>query len=338
MKMEISDTINNIDETTWQKLVGSYRTDGAYGWFKTLEESGMRDMYYVTVKNRNKHRTHEDALAAAACCRIRTEHIHTLEVPLLNVRPVYFETPQHMKLLMTGLNTLQTQLNTRGIVLYFHDSKKSAMTQKELKMSAQFPLRDNTYIDLEFKTFEDYLDWLPSRTRRSIRNTLNKAEKWNIKTIFTHEFSAWKKEVSRLYGYLCKEHNNYSFYVPEDFYDILEKNLKDKAELIIFLKDGIPLSFALALNSPYTALYKFAGIDPRYKKYQSYFLIYYEGIKKAIERKQNRIYFGPSSYDFKEKIGCKREKGVGITRINNPLLNMVLQLYIWYYRARGKKL
>jgi predicted N-acyltransferase len=336
MKMEISDTINTIDETAWQKLVGTYRADGSYEWFKTIEESGMRNMFYVTInKNINPH---ENALAAAACCRIRTEHIHTLKMPLLDVRPVYFETLQQLKLLITGLNTLQTQLNTKGITLCFHNTKKLAMVQKELNMSTQFPLKDNTYIDLKFKTFEDYLDWLPSRTRRSIRNTLNKAEKWNIKTVFTHELSTWKKEASRLHRYLCQEHNDYSFYVQEKFYDILEKNLKDRAELLIFLKDGTPLSFALVLNSSCTALYKFAGIDPGYRKYQSYFLIYYEGIKKAIERKQNRIYFGPTSYDFKERIGCKRETGVGIAKMQNPLVNMVSKLYMWYHRVWGKKI
>ena len=91
------------------------------------------------------------------------------------------------------------------------------------------------------------------------------------------------------------------------FYEELQANFKTGAELVFFFKEQIPLAFALSLNTPRMVQYKFVGIDPVYREYEAYFLIYYLGIRKAIERKQKKIYFGPSTYEFKEKIGCKRE-------------------------------
>ncbi|MBU7027331.1 MAG: GNAT family N-acetyltransferase [Theionarchaea archaeon] len=133
--------------------------------------------------------------------------------------------------------------------------------------------------------------------------------------------------VGRLQGYLCEKHKDYEWYLTDTFYESLEKNFKDKAELLMFFKDDIPLASILALNLPDVAHYRFAGADPHYKQYQGYFLIYYQGIKRALEKKQKKIYFGLTTYDFKEKIGCKRKPLFELVKMENPLLNTALRLY-----------
>ena len=336
MELIITDTIRDIDETEWESLVGD-SIEQSHGWFRAIEDAHMRDMQYVFVK--------DEPLKAAACCYRYPEELY-IKIPLLEVRSplsnsagFFSKDPEYIDVLVKGLHALEKREKTKGLSFLEMKKKDLDLIKPHLKGFTEFPVRDDTYLDVDFADFDDYLASLDSTARRSIRKTLNRAaNRWKIKTVFTNEFSTWKTVCNRLRENLCQEHNNYRQYLTEEFYDALGKNLKDAAELIMCFKDDIPLVCGLILNSPTVAQHKFAGINPQYREYQAYFLVYYEGIKKAIERKQKRIYFGPTTYEFKEKIGCKREKVFGLAKMKNPILHLALTSYLTTVKLRGKKL
>ncbi len=323
MDVETTNTITAVDKKEWEPLAGT-DIERSYDWHKTVEESGLKKMYYIFVRENKK-------LQAAACSYLSTEKMY-IEMPFLEVRSplgtslaFYSRSPEHTDVLMKGLENVQKKEKAKGIMVLDLKKEEYHTLKRQMKGFAQFFIDENTYIDLNFSDFEDYLSSLDGKARRSVRNTLNKAKRLDIKSIFTSEFSHWKEAAHRLQGYTCEEHNDYRWHLPERFYEALEVNLKENAELLVFLKENVPFVFALLLNTPETVLYKFMGSDPAYKRYQAYFLIYYEGIRKALERKQKRIYFGPTTYAFKEKIGCKREALFGLAKLENPLLNGILR-------------
>ena len=160
----------------------------------------------------------------------------------------------------------------------------------------------------------------------------------NLSSLTSNDFSAWKDVATRLQRYQCEYHNDFRFYMNESFYDTLERTMKDSAELVLFFKDDIPLVSALSLYTGEYSIYKGAGIDPNHKKYHAYFLLYYEAIKRAIEKGHKRIYFGTTGYTFKERIGCKKEEIFGFIKMGNPFLHLALQPYITVSTIRGRKL
>ncbi len=337
MELEITDTIRAVTEREWEKLAGT-NPERSYRWFKTIEESGMRGMHYVLLKESGN-------LRAAACCYPMKERLHSIEMKFLEVRSplgtsltFFSETPQHASLLMKGLREIQKKEDLQGILILDLRKEEFETVKKQVEGFMEFLIGDTTYIDLDFADFNDYLSSLSRKKRKSIRHTVNKGQKrFNLKPVFTNEISKWKKVAYRLQGYLCEEHNDYRRHLTEEFYDALERNLKENAELLLFLKSDIPIFFVLSLNTPEISLYKFLGSDPDYRDCQAYFLMYYEGIRKAIERRQKRIYFGPTTYEFKEKIGCKREELFALAKMENPALNLALKSYSTISSFLGKK-
>ncbi|MGD2248405.1 MAG: GNAT family N-acetyltransferase [Candidatus Methanofastidiosia archaeon] len=329
METEVTDTVHDIDEIEWEHLVGTTYLERSHAWLKTVEESGMRTMSYVLVREGGN-------LVAAAICFPYAEQLYSMSLPLLQVQcplgtslAFFSDNCEHSHALLHELQCIQNQKNTLGISIF--DLRKNELTkiQSHIEGFSSVSQNDNTYITLDFNNFDDYLQSLGSSDRRSIRKTLNRAEKrWNITTVFTNEFSRWKDVTCRLQKYICEEHKNYRWYLSKKFYDALEKNLKDKAELMLCFKDDIPLAFGLVLNTPEVSLHKFIGVDPEYREYQAYFLLYYQGIKRALEKGQNRIYFGGTSYRFKEKIGCKREEILGLFKLKNPVFNAIVTSFI----------
>ncbi|MGD2248400.1 MAG: GNAT family N-acetyltransferase [Candidatus Methanofastidiosia archaeon] len=325
MKMEITSSIQDVNEKEWNALAKTDFPGKNYGWLKTVEESGMRDMSYVVVKESQK-------LVAAAVCYIYPLNIYGIRMdiikggcPLGSARTFFCETAEHANVLLEGLTRIKNQNHAQMILVT--DFRKNGFNKFKDYFPGYIPFLQfkPLYIDLKFDTFEDYLQSLKSSDRRSIRKTLHRAEKrWHLKEVVTSEFSTWKDVVYNLQRVTCKEHNDFRGLLNTEFYNALEKNFKDHAELRLFFKDDIPLAFGLALNSSTISLHDHAGINPKYRKYQAYFLLYYYGIKRAIERGQNRIYFGGTTRSFKKKIGCTAEPLLGFASTGNSLLNAAL--------------
>ena len=337
MEVEIHHTIRDTDEKEWESLVGTEYIERSHAWYKTVEDSEMVTMHYVLIRENN-------TLAAAACCFPYAEKMY-IKMPLLEVKTplgtsyaFFYRKPQHIPFLVQGLKEIQEKENLKGILILEIKKENLEHLKNEMEKFIYFPIREDTYFDISFARFDEYLRSLKKDSvRRSVRNTLNKAKKWGIEVVATTEFSQWKSVARRLQGYTCRQYQDERIYLTEKFYEACEKNLKEQAELLLLLKDDIPLVSVLCFNSSTISLCKYVGIDPEYKQYQAYFLLYYEIIKRGIERGQKRIYFGPSTYGYKEKIGCRREDLFGFSQLENPVMNIALKCYVKGLDVLGKK-
>ena len=334
MDIITSHTIQDVTKAEWTAMVRSDNIEQSYDWFRTVEHAGIQEMQYLFIREGG-------LLKAAACCFSMEEAFFSWKIPLLEIRsplspsPAFFSTDAaHTLLLLDGLDGLRQASHASGfIIMGLNREQQTSMKSWPCRLS-HFSMRENTYIDLPFSDFDSYLASLENGAWRSARMTLNRARRWKIKTVFTTELEQWATEANRLQQYTCEAHNDYQWLLPPEFYHSMEQNMKGAAELLLFFKDETLLASAVVLNTPTACYYRFPGIDPRYKKYQAYFLMYYEGIRKAIERNQSRVYFGLSGYSFKERIGCKKEELFGVSRMKNPLLDLGLKAYMAMMQKR----
>ncbi|MGD2251009.1 MAG: GNAT family N-acetyltransferase [Candidatus Methanofastidiosia archaeon] len=334
MELQISHTLRHTQKE-WDFLVNPKSVEQSSAWITTVEDSGVLDMQYIFLRDNN-------TLTGGACCHV-LNRFNGITIPFIEVgAPLgswcsFFSFHrEHTGLLLKGIEQVRTQKKAWGTVIL--DLREDEYTQYKEQFTRfyEFLMPDTTYIDLEFSDFDDYLDSLSSRSRRSMRNTLRKAEKWGITTVYTSKLAHWGSTASRLQGYTYKQHGETGVHLPPVFYEKLE-TMKGTVELVLYFKGSTPLVCALVLNTPDMCEYTFPGIDPKYAKYQAYFLLYYHGIKRALKKNKKRIYFGPTAYSFKEKIGCTREKLFGVVKMKNSLLNLGLKSYFKYLGITGKR-
>jgi hypothetical protein len=106
MEVEITHTIRDITNQEWESVAGTTYIERSYAWFKTVEDSGMRDMRYILLREHN-------TLTAAACCFPYTEKKY-VTIPFLEVRSplgtstaFFCKTPQQARTLVAGLKEIQ---------------------------------------------------------------------------------------------------------------------------------------------------------------------------------------------------------------------------------------
>jgi predicted N-acyltransferase len=334
MEMVVSKTIEDIEQREWTALTGTDAIEHSYDWLKAVESAGLRNMRYLFIRDKG-------SLTGAACSILLKERVGMINLPVLEVRSPFtasqgfFSTdPGSTRLLTEGLDDLRHETHALGYVIMDLTGDQYTVLREQMKGLSHFPMMENTYIDLQFSGFDDYLDSLEEYAWRSAKMTLNRARRWKIKTLFTRELTKWAGEAHRLQKYTCSEHNDYQWLLPERFYGSLEEHLGEQVELQLFFKEDILLASAVVLNTPTACYYRFPGIDPRYKKYHAYFLMYYEGIRKALERNQKRIYFGLTGYSFKERIGCKREELFGFAKMKHLFFDLGLKTYLSILRRK----
>jgi predicted N-acyltransferase len=334
MDVFVSKTIEDIEKREWTALTGKDAIEHSYEWLKAVESAGLRDMQYIFIRDNG-------SLTAAACSILLKERVGLFNLPVLEVRSpftasqgFFSEDPTSTHLLIERLEHIRDETNALGYVIMDLPSDEYIALKDQMKGLSRFPMLENTYIDLHFSDFDDYLGSLEEYAWRSARMTLNRAKRWKIKTIFTTELRKWAGEAHRLQRYTCSEHNDFQWLLPEKFYGSLEEYLGKQVELQLFFKGDIILASAVVLNTPTVCYYRFPGIDPRYKKYHAYFLMYYEGIRKALERNQKKIYFGLTGYSFKERIGCKKEDLYGFAKMKHLVFELGLKMYLSILRRK----
>ena len=337
MEIYTSETIREVHEKEWNTLTGPDAIEHSYKWLRTVEEAGQRDLVYVFVRDHG-------SLQAAACCIVMKEKLHIMNFPLLEVRspfaasPGFFSTgTAYTQVLLKKLEEVRIEKKTLGYVILDLPEDQYISLKPHMSGLSSFPMMENTYIDLHYADFDQYLKSLEEYAWRSARMTLNRAKRWKIKTVFTPELSQWAHEAHRLQEYTCRAHHDFQWLLPEGFYRALEENLSHHVELQLFFKDDILLASSVVLDTPTTCYYRFPGIDPRYRKYQAYFLMYYEGIRHAFEKNHKRIYFGLTGYTFKRRIGCKMEPLFGFSKMKNILFDVGFKTYVSLMRKRKKK-
>ena len=168
MEVEIHHTIRDTDEKEWESLVGTEYIERSHAWYKTVEDSEMVTMHYVLVRENN-------TLAAAACCFPYTEKMY-IKMPLLEVKTplgtsyaFFYRQPQHISSLVQGLKEILENENLKGILILEIRKENLEHLKNEMKKFIYFPIREDTYFDISFARFDEYLHSLKKDSvRRSV--------------------------------------------------------------------------------------------------------------------------------------------------------------------------
>lgn len=329
MRTEIVESISKIDKNMWEELVENNFPETRYEWCKTVEESGNNNLRYVLAFERNK-------LIGVAICEIVKEKLFRFGIslkiievssPLSNFEGFIIKDEKAILPIIKEIENLVSKEKLMGISFMNLRENMKKKIEKSLKGYHGIRLSPNTFIDINWDNFEEYLSSLKSGARRGIRNTLRRKDRYKLRIEHTKEFKKFSEQLYQLQKKVCDFHRDYKYLLPSKFYESLEKNFKDNSEVTICFKNEKILGFVLSLMDEEKIVYKFCGLDPKYKKYQAYFLFYIDGIKRAIKNKKKRIYFGKTTYGVKTERGCTKENLYAFLKARNSVLNKLASLY-----------
>jgi predicted N-acyltransferase len=170
----------------------------------------------------------------------------------------------------------------------------------------------NTYIEIGFKSFKEYIDYLKKNHRHmanNVKREINKTKKLGIRIERHTSYGALSEKFAHLFGETYFRHTGKKSPLTVDFFNHLASHCRNVLSAYCAFKDDELRAFSLILEGNDIWHYFLSGQDYDLdNKDPSYFyVVFYEPIKEAIERNAKRFYFGPANYETKLRRGCRAE-------------------------------
>jgi predicted N-acyltransferase len=188
-----------------------------------------------------------------------------------------------------------------------------------------------TRLDVEWKTFEDYLRSLSRKAKKSIRHTVNQGRRRGLILEHSHDFSD-SDHLFTMYRANLERHN-YEHTIPftAELFQNFEKYVKDQVYILRCFYEGDLLGYWIYFFDGKSANMVLSAIDYTYpREYDAYFNICYDAVREMIDKGCSFIDFGATTYEVKRRIGCTMKGTMTAIKVMNPLLNRGVHLLAFF--------
>jgi predicted N-acyltransferase len=199
--------------------------------------------------------------------------------------------------------------------------------------------KNTLYLNINWKSFEDYLSSLKESYRRQIRREIKSCSENGITIQIITRF----KELSSLFSDLSYEqttkYNKWAHRLEPLLYESLYDYAHDNTVVFAATRNNKIIGFTLFIRKDSSIDAFIAGFDYSSQKKSdfTYFnLAYYAPIKWAIEQGVEKIYYRWGSEDAKYKRGCRAEKIFSFVKCQNMLINYQINT-LFLINSRIKK-
>ena len=352
-EVRVFHTVDDVRESIDQISDDSFFT---YGWFKTLESFGMLpEPLYLTA-------SYEGSTIAIAPCFIDKINdffswgpnilpfLHRLlnvsqrlSLYKNNVLLCYSPACCRTKILFDNnykdknvLNLLSKKIDNIckeqrvlfSSFLFVSELDELLMENLENLNYTKFPNIVTFYLDVNWSSFEEYLNSLKPGMRKKIKREIKKCsdngvtiEEEPITENIADKLSELEAIVSSKYD---PTSNNK---LPNSFFMTLQKYAKDKTRLFVARKNDAVIGFSLLLQHKEVIDIYMYGSDyaAQTNTFFTYFnLAYYTPIQLAIDEKIKKIYFRYLNEKVRLDRGCRPEQTYSFIKCHNVFLQPLM--------------
>ena len=160
-------------------------------------------------------------------------------------------------------------------------------------------------LDLRWASFEEYLQSLPSRSRREFRRQINRNRSAGVVVELLDAPGELESRFLELIDLNSRKHNAFSFGLAPGFVGELKRAFGDNARIFTARKAGVVTGVCVMLVQDDAAFPIVVGVDRASSDDYTYFQIVYNApIADGIESRLRRMYYGRGMYDLKARRGC----------------------------------
>ncbi|TXI01525.1 MAG: GNAT family N-acetyltransferase [Rhizobium sp.] len=352
---EVHFSIRAIGRDAWNACFKGQVED--YDCLLAIEEAGLEgfEWRYITVT--------EDGRVCAAMpaflCLYALDT--TLEEGFLrrSVRRVQRRFPNFLKLRLACLGSPCTEAGAIGFHSDIQGERRGALLAEMLSFFEQLAATENcalvglkdipeqasaefadvfagrgyasigglptAWLDIDFKTIDDYLAGLSASTRKDMRRKLKSFGQ--VRVEIRSDFGEFLPEVMALY-HDTRNRSEWQFeeLTPEYFQGILSRMTGRSFCAFYFVEDRL-LAANLIVHDERVAIDKFFCMDgEKGRPYNLYFLSWFTNLRYCLENGLSRYQSGQAYYENKVRLGSKLTANTMYFRHRNPFLQRLLRL------------
>jgi len=351
--VKIHRSIDEVNESEWDAIVGKDKIFCAHKYVKALERSGLNEgrCYYVVAYDGDKIIAHASVYSISTELDVFARGVirkiinivrrkwknffilRSLECgpPIALGNTLSFkdgvDRAEALHLLCRGIEELAKELGISFILFRdFYDDEAELCASLKGRGYENIHNLPKAEIKIRWKSFDEYLNSMRSNYRCKIVKSMEKCAKANIFIQPLKNSSENSRQLKRLYDNVSRQAKEVKRECLSDtFFQDLDRHLGEKAVILAASKDEKLLGFMLVLFNGKELISTLLGLDyDCNREYCIYFNLFYKTIELAIEKGMDKIDMGITTLDPKKDMGSDIVILNMYMKHSNPLLNKII--------------
>ncbi|AXG75209.1 GNAT family N-acetyltransferase [Flavobacterium arcticum] len=245
-----------------------------------------------------------------------------------------------LQLMHKALKKVEKEYNNKGqkinllAVKDFNEKEFPNFDSTKFKNYFKFCTQPNMIFGIreEWNDINDYLTDLNTKYRTQYKRARKKEEGVIRRKLTADEIQSQQLRVNELYHTVANRASFNTFFLPENHFEIMKRELKDKFRFYgYFLNDKLVGFSTLIKNGKDMDTY-FLGYDETVQKEKMLYLnMLYDMVAYAIKKQYKHIIFARSAMEIKSSVGAEAEEVHGIIKHTNPFINLFIGKLFSYF-------
>ena len=215
---------------------------------------------------------------------------------------------------------------------FYTDSIKYSKELEEYKYH-DFLVEPSMIVDIQWKTFEEYLNAMSKKYRHRAKGIVKKGLEVVRKEFTAEDIKATYKEIEKLYNNVHLKAKFRMASLGDNYFVELNNTLKEKFRFTGYYFNNKLIGFRTLFILKHDVEAHFIGLDYEVnKELELYQNILYDYVKDGIENNAKRLFLGRTASEIKSTVGAKAYELKCYIRHRNPLSNRIIKPFIDYLK------
>jgi hypothetical protein len=254
------------------------------------------------------------------------------EFGVVGVRPGWEKSEKMLAVLEAGMEVLAEKIKARVIIFKdFPESARPFLDPLLRKGFSRIRSLPNVAVELNYKSFPEYLESLGKSTRKNLKRKLKEAqEREGLEVQVVRDISAHIEQVVELYENAYRRGGTKFERLNKEFFLCASRELAPHTLYFLYSVQGKLAAFNLCFVYNNLFIDKFIGFDYDISvRYNLYFVSWANNIRWCIDHSLGCYHPGQTDYAPKIRLGGKLVTLFVYLRHRSAILNFLLRPLIW---------
>jgi predicted N-acyltransferase len=215
------------------------------------------------------------------------------------------------------------------LVKDFYTSEKNASDELQEFKYYDFLVEPNMIVNIEWKTFSEYLNAMSKKYRNRAKGVIRKGEVIERKMFSSEDISSNSKQIQTLYNNVHLKAKFRLASLSASYFSELKKTLKENFIFIAYYQNEKMIGFRTSFILNRSVEAHFIGLDYSInKELDLYQNILYDYVKEAIDNNVAKLFLGRTASEIKSTVGAEAEQLTCYIRHRNPLSNRIIKPFV----------
>ncbi len=196
-----------------------------------------------------------------------------------------------------------------------------------------FLVEPNMVLDIQWTTFDEYLNAMSKKYRNRAKNIVKKGLEIERKDFSVEDIKSNASEILRLYNNVHLKAKFRMASLTPSYFAEMKKVLNDKFNFVGYYVNEKLVGFRSTFILEHEIEAHFIGIDYTLnKELELYQNILYDYVKDGLDKNAKRLFLGRTASEIKSTLGAEALELTCYIRHRNPLSNRIIKPFVDYLK------